>query len=227
MFPLLIVALGCGGGGTLVDVQPPKVRSFNASPNSNTLTFAIDNGTVGSLTYLGSSSGFSKITAGDRDVSVVDSSAPETEARIVQSFVNDAEYLLIAYGLITPPNTELSKRMDIAVVEVDRDAVSDSQSRVVVVNAFNRSAGWDNPRIDFRNPGDLPQFKVEDIAFGEFKGAVIDAGVQTFVARFAGEDGELTPHSTFTFLGGKTYLAIVGGIEGDATTPPVIRFVLL
>lgn len=222
------VVLACGGGGSKFVVVGPLVRFANASPNSVSLSFWLDLDRLGSgVPYLGSTASFVEVTSGDKDVVAVEESTPESEVRIVEVFNDDTDYLVLAYGLVTPPNTELDKRMDLAVLPVDRQPASDSQARLIIFNGFIAAFGSGNPQIDFRSPGDTPVVNVQDIFFGESQTTIVDAGSQTFQARFAGEEGVLAGPTTFTLVGGKTYLAVVTGQDGDLSNPPTIAFIQL
>lgn len=223
-----VVIAACGGGGTKFAVEGPELRFVNASPNSSAMTFFLDVSRMGSsLPYLGSTASFIEVDSGDKDIVAVEDSTPESEVRIAQVLADDVDYLVLAYGLVTPPNTELDKRLSLAVLNVDRQAASDSQARVIVFNAYVAALGAGNPSIDFRNPGDTPAVNVQNITYGSSQTTIIDAGIQTFQARFAAEEGVLAGPQTFTVEGGRTYLAVVTGQDGDPVNPPTISFVRL
>lgn len=220
--------VACGGGGTQFVAEGPEIRFVNASPNSAAMTFWMDLVRMGlSIPYLGSTPSFIEVESGDKDIVAAEDSTPESEVRIVQVLADDVDYLVVAYGLVTPPNTELDKRLNLAVLTVDRQAASDSQARVIVFNAYNAALGAGNPSIDFRNPGDTPAVNVPNISYGASQTTIIDAGSQTFQARFASEEGVLAGPETFTIEGGRTYLAVVTGQEGEPASPPTISFVRL
>ena len=94
-------------------------------------------------------------------------------------------------------------------------------------HAFLRSSGLDTPNIDLRNPGDNPQYKVENIAFASTGNLTIDSSTQTFVAR-RNDSESVYATQTFTFAPGGIYLAIVAGVEGQVgVQAPKIEFIKL
>jgi hypothetical protein len=148
---------------------------------------------------------------------------PELDA-IAASFSNDNEYLIACVGLENF-GTEFLKRLRLRSLAIDLTAPNGNKSRLYVLHAFNRSTGLETPNIDLRNPGDNPQYKVENIAFGDIGTLEIDASTQTFVAR-RNESESVYATNTGTFVPGGIYLVIVGGLEGAVgVQEPRIEFI--
>ena len=219
----VLTVLACGGGTNLFSTNP-QVRAFNAASDSTAMNFRVDDLGVGFAVPPGSGSpAYIEVEPGERDIEAVEVGFPESQALAVATLLNETDYVLLSFGLVNPLPGETQKRLDVALVPVDRDAPSDTQSRLYVLNAYNSAPTEpSNPAIDFQNPGDLPSVKVANIDFGQTRSTLLDAGVQTSVARFAGEAGELTPPLTYTFAGGRTYLAMVMGI-GDSGSITIIQ----
>lgn len=216
-----LVACGGGGGGG-GSTNDPRIRYVNASPDTAPVTFTLDDGDEATgVGYLGLSSAFEDLEQESYDVSVrEDGDNPSLDAFTTQ-FTNDNEYLLACVGLKNF-GSEPFKRLRLVNLQINLTAPNGSRSRIYVLHAFNREGGLDTPNIDMRNPGDNPQYKVENIAFGALGTLEIDASTQTFVARRNNSESVYATE-TFTFAGGGIYLAIVGGIEnaGGVQTPQI------
>lgn len=223
-----VVAAGCGGSsGGIIVLPDPVVRFINASPNSAGMDMFLNDTQVGNnVPYLGSSSNFVGVQQGDYDVMVQESSdtTGETQAIEVRQMNRDQDFLAISCGLVTPPNTEFDKRLRCAPFAFNRTRPNGDKARLLVFHAYNRSVGNETPNIDFQNPGDTPRFVVTDIPFGEARELIVDAKLDTFVARFSGSELEITPQNNFTFEGGKIYAAIITGVEdaAGATAPKIV-----
>lgn len=219
--------VACGGGGGGGSVNKPQVRYVNASPDADPLTFSLDGDDKASgVGYLGLSTGFQEEDAESYDVSVrEDGNNPSLDAFTTQ-FANENEYLVTAVGLENF-GADPFKRLRLVSLQINLTAPNGSRSRVYVLHAFNREGGLDTPNIDLRNPGDNPQYRVENIAFGALGTLDIDASTQTFVARRNNSESVYATE-TFTFAGGGIYLAIVGGIENaTGAQAPQIEFIRL
>ncbi|MEQ1822652.1 MAG: hypothetical protein ABL949_09085 [Fimbriimonadaceae bacterium] len=225
------VVLACGGGGSNNTTTPnPVVRFINGSPNSVALSALANDVAIGtSVPYLGSAPNFVTVEAGDYDFLVQEDGAPETQAVEFKSLNRDQDLLAVAVGLVTPPNTELEKRMICTPFTFNRIKPNGDKSKLIVVNGLNRGLGDFNVSIDFQNPGDTPRFRLANIAFaGAGQELIVDAGSDTFVARRTGSELEVTPQKTFTFEGGKIYLALVSGVEGQTgAQAPKITYIEL
>jgi hypothetical protein len=221
---------GCAGSTTgSVTTPNPVVRFINASPNSVGLDLILNDTTIGSnVPYMGSSATFASVEQGDYDVTVQENADPSTAAIETHQLNRDQDFLAVAVGLVTPPNTDLDKRLRCTPFSFNRARPNGDKARLIVIHAYNRSVGNTTTNIDFQNPGDTPRFKVSDIPFGEGRELVVDAGTDTFVARRGNSELELTPQTTFTFVGGKIYAAVVSGVEDEAgSQAPQIKFIEL
>jgi hypothetical protein len=230
-----LVIFGCGGGSTNSPTLAPDpyIGFINASPNSSALDVMVNDSQIGNnVAYLGSSpvSGgvvnFLSYEPGDYDLSIQENSDPETQAIEVGSLQRDKSYVLFACGLVVPPSTEFDKRLRPLLFEFDRAKPNGDKARLVIVHSYNRAEGLETPSVDFKNPGDNPAINEQNIAFASAKQILIDAGAQTFVARRNGTEFDVTPESTFTFVGGKIYAAVISGTEGAAAArAPKITFI--
>lgn len=230
----LLVILGCGGSNTNDNIPPePLVTFINASTNSTAIDALLnDTQIANNVPHLGFSptaggvATFSSFEPGEYDVTVVESSDPETQESIVENLTRDAAYLFFAAGLVNPPVIDQDKRLRPVLLQIDRTQPNGDKAAIFIFHAYNRAEGFQTPNLDFRNPGDTPVINEQDIAFAGIKGVLVDAGEQTFVARRNGTEFDVTPPTTFTFGGGKAYVAIIKGIEGGTgTSAPGITFV--
>jgi hypothetical protein len=220
-----IALVACGGGGGGSSVNKPRLRYVNASPDALPLTFTLDGDTKATgVSYLNLSPNFQEEDQDTYDVGMhEDGDNPGLDA-IAAGFANEKEFLIAGVGLKNF-GAETLKRLRLFAMEVSLTAPNGSRSRIYVLHAFNRSVGLDTPSIDMRNPGDNPQYKVENIAYGTIGAIEIDASTQTFVARRNASESVYATN-TGTFVAGGIYLAIVSGIEGGAgAQAPVIQFV--
>ncbi len=217
----------CGGGGGGSNQNKPRLRFVNASADALPLTFALDGDVKATgVTYPGLSANFFEEDQESYDVTVhEDGNNPDFDA-ITAGFGNDKEFLIFAVGLKNF-GTETLKRLRLFVSEIDLTVPNGSKSRIYVLHAFNRSAGLDTPNIDLRNPGDNPQYKVENVSYGSIGTLNIDASTQTFVARRSGSDSVYATKIA-TFDPGGIYLALVSGVEGEVgAQAPAIEFLKL
>lgn len=211
----ILVAFGCGGGGSNVTTVPdPVVRFINASPGSVALDCFVDDTTVATrVPYLGSSADFQTLEARGYDVMITENSDLETQTLDFVSFEKDRSHILFAVGLVTPPNTELDKRLRLANVFFDRTRPNGDKARLILIHGYMRSAGNETPNVDFRSPGDNPLVNISNIEFARDRGFLVDAGPQTFELRRSGTESVITTTS-FTFEAGKIYAAVFSGVEG-------------
>ena len=219
-----LTACGGGGGGGRT-ASKPRIRFVNASPDSTALTYSIDGSVEASaIPYLGLSDKFKDKDPDSYDLSVREDAGSEDLDAVVGSFSNEKEYLITTVGL-EAYGAEPVKRARIVSPEIDLTVPNGTKSRIYVLHGFLRATGFDTPNIDLRNPGDNPQYKVENIDFGSIGTLTIDATTQTCVARRTGTESVYATQ-TFTFDAGGIYLAIVGGIEGgSAPLDPKITFI--
>ncbi|MCC7229158.1 MAG: DUF4397 domain-containing protein [Fimbriimonadaceae bacterium] len=227
---LLVVAFSlsaCGGGGGGQSINKPRLRYVNASPDVNPLSFLIDGSikTTG-IAYLGISPAFVDEDAKEYDMAVREDGELSDLDSVVTGFENEKEYLVCVAGLKNF-GSEFVKRLRLVTPQIDLTAPNGNKSRIYVFHAFLRSSGLDTPNIDLRNPGDNPQYKVENIAFASTGNLTIDSSTQTFVAR-RNDSESVYATQTFTFAPGGIYLAIVAGVEGQVgVQAPKIEFIKL
>jgi hypothetical protein len=226
---LCAVIWACGGGGANSTTTPnPVVRFVNGSPNSVALSASANDVSVGSsVPYLGSAASFVSLEAGEYDILCQEDSDPETQVVEFKEMNRDQDFLLVAIGLVTPPNAELDKRLVCTPFTFNRIKPNGDKAKLIVVNGLNRGIGDSNVAIDFQNPGDTPRFRLPNLGFASAgQELIVDAGSDTLVARRAGSELEVTPQKTFTFEGGKIYLALVSGIEGEVgAKAPAITYI--
>lgn len=222
----LAVVFGCGGGGTgTVRPPDPAVAFINASPDSPALDALLNNFQLANnVAYLSSSprSGavttFATIEPNDYDINVFPDGDPANGSLTTAVMNRDTSILTVAVGL-TDPLADFEKRLQAATFTFDRQRPNGDKARLIIVNGFIGSPGFDSPAVDFRNPGDNALVNVANLAFGASGSALIDSGSQSFVARLTGTDsdaGNVTPAATLDFVAGKIYAAIISGVEGEA-----------
>lgn len=223
----LAVVLGCGGSSGLNSQPPnPVVAFINASPDSPALDAFLNNiQLANNIPYLSSAprSGavttFASFEVGEYDVRVEPDGVPENGADpIVFQFNRDSNSMVVAFGLENDGG-EFEKKLQTTTFSVDRTKPNGDKARLIIVNGLVGSPGFESPTIDFRNPGDNSIVNVPNIAYGGNNNTLIDSGAQTFVARLTGtegDEGNITPDTTFTFGAGKFYAAIISGVEGEA-----------
>lgn len=220
-----LVLAACGGGGGGSSPNKPRLRYLNASPDASPLSFSLDgNLRASGIGYLDLSPEFDEEDADSYDLTVKeDGDNPDFDA-ITASFGDDREYMVFGVGLENF-GTETLKRLRLFVSEVSLTAPNGNKSRIYVLHAFNRATGFDTPNIDLRNPGDNPQYKVENISYGTIGALEIDASTQTFVARRSSSESVYVT-KTETFVGGGIYIGIVSGVENAVgPTAPAITFI--
>lgn len=221
-----LTACGGGGGGGS-SASKPRVRFVNASVDSTALTFKLNGDTEATgVLYPGISSAFKNKDQNSYDIAVREDGGTEDLDASIATFVNEKEYLVSAVGLESF-GSEPQKRLRLVAPEIDLTAPNGNKARIYVLHAFVRATGFDTPNIDLRNPGDNPQYKVENIAFSSIGTLLIDASTQTFVARRTGTESVYATQ-TFTFDPSGVYVGIVSGIEGEVgASAPKIQFIKL
>jgi hypothetical protein len=215
---------GTGGNGNQID---PTVRVLNASPDSIDLEFLLNDNVHGTpVSYLESSPNFIAFDPEILDVSIRETGTTVDLWSQAVNFQSDNHYLLVAVGLETFTG-EFEKRLQLAVVNVNRDTPNGNKARVYVLHGFLRELGFQTPSIDFQTPGSNPQFQLTNIAFADDKNFEVDSGVQTFEARRTATQNILAT-TTVTLDPGKIYVAVFSGIENAAPPQnPKITFIEL
>lgn len=231
---VVLMIAGCGGVVNEGDARKldPLVKVFNLSPDTPTLDFYMNNELYeGNVEYIGSTKDFQSVKfldpdedEGLYDVSAVPSGALGDLDRITSQLAREKAFLYMGIGLQNP-GTELSKRFRITQTEIVRDKPVGNKANLLVVHGLSLAPGSETPSISLQTPGDNPQFRVTDIAFGSSKPLTIDAGTFTFEARRADTDNSIYATSTFNFESGGLYLVAVTGVQGrTGAQAPKITF---
>lgn len=214
-----LFAAGCGGGGggssSGGNSNRPTYEVLNASPDSTGLDFRINDDQVATSLPYGSSSGaFNSLKPDLYDVNVHPTGAAQDAWSEAFNFTDGNDTAVVAFGLQTFGD-EYYKRLRLAFVPVDRNAPNGTKARLFVLNAFNRAPGFENVSLDFKNPGDNPQYDIEGISFGASSEVEVDAGSQSFDMRVNGAE-QVIVSKTLQLGAGKIYLVLLTGVE-DAT----------
>lgn len=226
-------AVGCGGGGSSLpsSVTTAHVRFLNSSPDSTSLNFALSGTTAASgLAYLSSTPAFVNHTPNSYDISATEAGATAALADDADTLSANTSYVVIGYGLENytgPDGPEVDKRFDVTPVQVDLSVPNSSQARIIVFAGFVQQFGYDTPTIDFQD-GTNPTYPLTNIAFGSTATELVNAGSITFDVFRDGTTQEYVTGTPYTFVAGKTYLAVVTGQEGAAgAQAPQIKFIQL
>lgn len=215
--------VGCGGSSSTDDVEDPTVYAFNASPDSVSLNFLLNDVAFASnLGYLGRSTDFSSIEYiseedGGYDLAIETPAGDQEFDRRVVNYEEDKHYLTIAVGLRNFAAGEELKRLRVVDFDVVREAPIGNKAQLLIVHAMMRGPGLDTPEIDFQNPGTNPQFVTTGIPFGGGRSLLVDSGATSWIAKRSDVDGE-TIYATrdITLDPASIYLVVVAGIEDDA-----------
>ncbi len=230
---LLFVALsvvGCGGGGSSSPSASSQahVRFVNSAPDSTSLNLSM-NGMVGgsALAYLASTPNFATYAPNSYDVSAQEVTGSQSLWDEVDTFSAATDYVVLAYGQENY-GTETQKRLQTLTLPVDISVPNGSKSRIIVVNAFSEAPGFQTPAIDFQD-GSNPQYPLTDIPFGSSQSELVNSGTISFEALRDGSQEVYAQDTPGTnFVAGKTYLALVTGVEGDSgTEAPKIVYIAL
>lgn len=217
-----LLAAGCGGGGgggsSNGDSNRPTYTVVNASPDTtNGLDFRVNDDQVATaLAYGSTSPSFKAIKPDLYDINLHPSGAAQDAWSEAYNFTNGNDTAVVAFGLQNFAE-EYYKRLRLSFVTVDRNAPNGTKARLIVFNAFNRATGFENVSLDFKNPGDNPQYDAEGISFGSSTAFDLDAGSQTFDMRFNGAE-QVIVSKTLQLGAGKIYLVLLTGIENASGT---------
>jgi hypothetical protein len=205
------------------------VRFINGSPDSTALNFAL-NGQVdaAATAYLGSSSTFASFPAASYDVSATELGATVSLSDEVDALSASTSYLVVGFGIENYNGTagpEPAKRFRATAIPVTLSVPNGGLARIIVLHAFNRAPGFDTPAIDFQDTGSV-YTPLSNISFGGTATLTVTPGYISFEAV---RDGTSQVYATdgagFTFAAGKTYFALVSGIEGrTGTQAPAITY---
>lgn len=224
---LTVVGCGGGGGGGGTQAPEPTVRFYNGLGDSTAVDFLLDEELeVGDLAFQESTPDFTPQDARVRAVTLRETGTTNEIWAEDFNLQRDRDYLVNALGLQNFGSEPL-KRARIYLHEIDRKVPNGSVARLYVVHGYHRATGFTTPPIDFQNPGNNPQFKIEEIPVGGIKNILVDATVQTFQARRTATEA-VYAQTTFTFGAGKVYVAYVLGQEGGVgALAPQIQIVEL
>lgn len=226
---VLIAALSmaaCGGGGGGGVTNDPRLLYVNAAADTSPLTFSLDGNNQATGIGYKDLSPLLEQEQNTYDLAVrEDGDNPDFDA-IATGFQDDREYIVAAIGLENF-GAEPLKRVRLFTPEINLTAPNGNRARIHVLHAFNRAVGLETPAIDMRNPGDNPQYKVENIGYGSIGALEIDASTQTFVIRRNNSESVYITN-TGTFDGGGIYLALVSGVEAEVgLLAPTVTFIKL
>ncbi len=225
---------GCGGsGGGFLDADP-RIYFLNASTDAGACDFVVNDVVdAGALDYLAHSADWKQKdqlddSEGGYDVSVAPTAGGTEYDRIDIDLAANTSTVFALAGQKTPPDNDPAKILKLLSFSVNRTQPSTGKVRLVVLNAFNRSAGLGTPAIVLKNPGDLPQFQSSAVNPGETTTFEVDSGTFTWDAKRADAEAVYASASA-TLESGKLYLVVVSGIEGAGTVAlqPKITFVPL
>lgn len=225
---------GCGGENVGIELPDPVLMFLNASPDSGDIEFLLNGEVVQpGLAYLEKSPQFIEVEYesdqdGGYDLTTKDAASDLEFDREFVVFNRDTSNLIVAVGIRDHLDSEPEKRVRHYRFTLDRIQPIGNKSRLIVVHAMNRQPGDMTPSIQFRNPGDNPQYRLNDIAVGAARTLVVDSGTWDWEVRRQDADGEVI-YATSTGKAlepGKIYIVLVSGIENDPepTRQPVITF---
>lgn len=225
---------GCGGEGTGIELPDPVVMFLNASPDSGAIEFKLNGEVVQTgLAYLGKSDAFIEVEYeseqdGGYDLTTKDAASDLEYDREMVVFARDTSNLIVALGIKGHLPAEPEKAIRHVRFTLDRVQPVGNKSRLVVIHAMNRAPGDMTPSIQFKNPGDNPQYRLTDIGYGSSRTLVVDSGTYEWEVRRQDADGEVIfATSTGKVLEpGRIYVVLVSGIESDAepARQPAITF---
>lgn len=232
----VLVVAGCGGSTVKGEeaLPDPTIKFVNAASDSGAIEFYLnDELKAANVNYLSASGPFMKVPFksdldGGYDLSSRVPGSQDDIDRISNLLERDRHYVAVTLGLLNPADGDEEKRARVALTEIDRVAPTGDKAHLYVLHAFNRPPGDETPQLNFQTPGDNPQFKLENLEFGGSQDIVVDSGFQTFEARRADVDGENVYASAgVTLKSGGIYFVIIGGIQDDPNTPPILHFIEL
>lgn len=218
---------GGGGGGGGNGLPDPTMRFYNGISDMAAINFLLDDDVIAALLpYLGSTPDFKDVKPEIKDLRLQEDG---TSVDLWSEVINpskDKHYLVTAIGLKNF-GTETLKRPRFFTVEIDRTPPNGTRAKLQIIHAYNRAANFGTPNIDFQTPGNNPQFKANDVGYGNGRLLEVDAGNFTWEARVVGTENVIASKNV-TLTGGRIYAAFVLGVEGGAgAAAPRIEFVEL
>lgn len=235
-----VTLVGCGGTQNTSNQPDPEVRFVNGVPDTANLDFVLNDEVKSqNLAYQSASADFESIEflteeEGGYDVSIRRTGTTNDLDIESRNFQRDTDTLVVAIGLQNPGG-EPVKRARLVFVPVSRLAPTGNRARLVFLNGFLRSAGFDTPNVTFQSiiPGDPasidnPQDSIRDVPYGDNRLITVDTGNRTFIVRRADTDALVQyAEQTVNLLPGRIYLALVTGQEANPTLSlqPSLRFI--
>lgn len=234
---LVLAGCGGGGGGGAATGKDPFAIFVNASENSGSVQFALnDEPKGGVLAQLKQSApvqfGFLDQATGGYDVTLESADRSDVFDAETRVFDRDSSTLVMGFGL-RAFGTEDAKRLRLGFFGVDRTAPVGNRARLIVLHAYNLRPGFQTPNIDFlsadpSDPDNLdnPQFSLGDISYGQARVITVDvdpvaANALLWVVKRTDADARLSRavRPSPALKPGAIYLVVVSGLEdADADT---------
>lgn len=227
MLGLMLAAalIGCGGGGGTN--TSPRVRFLNASPDTVSLSFNLDDDTLATgVTYGNLTSAPVTTLAGDKDISTFEDGTSIQLDSVVSTFTTDKDHLVASVGEKNF-GTENEKRLQLLNLPIDTTVPNGSKARLVVLHAFNRSTGNPTPALRLKNPGTTPLFSTS-VDYASVSTLTVDAGTYDWEVKPTTAEQVFVSQTGVILSAGKIYLVLISGIEaGTGSQVPSLRFIPL
>lgn len=219
--------VGCGGSSSNAGLPDPKIRFVNASPDSTSLNFFLNDDVKGANLAFGSANAaFDIVDPELYDINVRENGTSVDLDTVTRDLKSDTRTLVVSAGL-EEFGIEFSKRLRLTFQDINLTAPNDGKSRLYVYHGFIRQTGFETPNIDFASPGSTPLYELKDISFGGSSMIEVDAGSQTFDVKRNGTD-QVYVSSTLNLESGKIYLVLVSGVQAAVgAQAPSIRAIAL
>ena len=240
-----VMLAGCGGkSGGSAALKDPQMLFINAVPDSNGLDFFMNEDKRGDNVKFPESTKnfiFVPFVGSEDDAYDVIVGDPVTKYQYdgeVRIFDQGTSTIVVAFGLKDFEQGDEAKRVFLTFLTPDsRTPPLGNRCRLLVFHGYNRSAGFENPPIDFQNVGDNPLYKAENLLYGRVQALDVDSGEYIedlanpansnyFVAKRNDAEGEIVEAlDTFrdaqgnvkrgvNLLPGKIYFVLITGVEG-------------
>lgn len=222
----LLASAGCGGGGGGLSSgdSDPTFIYVNGSPDAGPIDFYVDSKRKASgIPYGARSDQPSEMDSGDYDFEIRLAGGIESHDTIGSISEVNKHYLVGAFGKLAFGDDAM-QRLRVQAWQFDRTVPNGDKARLLVANGLVPMPGFEPPPIDFQD-GTLPQFKFNDVPFGDIQSQLVDSGTFTFDARTDNAEAVFVSKS-LTLERGKVYIALVTGIEGE-TAPQEPRITLI
>lgn len=224
---LAFAAIGCGGSGSSgTGVPDPSVAFVNGLSDSTAVDFSLnETNKATSVAFPTVSGAFISTSADTYDVGFREHGQTGDLDTTVQALAKNHDYVVIAAGLENY-GSEPNKRARVDVLDIDRTAPNGNKAKLIVVHDFSRATGYETPSVDFKNPGDTPQYTTGAIAFAASSTLTVDSGSQTFEVRRDGTEEIYVAGKTVTLTAGKVYVVLISGVEaGTGNQTPDFKLI--